>query len=87
MKRYLLVGTMIFSSIALADLEHIPGQGEIPSRQKLSLSRGCFDEIDNKGCGRPGDDHEVFIACLDDNRDELSINCQSFIERLYGKRK
>lgn len=87
MKKYLLTGALLFSFVALADLEHIPGQGASPSKQKLSLSRGCFDEIDNKGCGRPGDDHEVFIACLDENKDDLSTNCQSFFERLYGKRK
>ena len=87
MKIYLLVGALIFSSVALADLEHTPGQGESPSKQKLSLSRGCFNEIDNKGCGRPGEDHEVFIACLDENKKNLSTNCQSFVERLYGKRK
>ena len=87
MKIYLLLGSWLFSSVASGNLEHSAGQGQSPSRQKLSLSRGCFEQIETKGCGSPSEDHEVFIACLDNKTDELTNNCQSFFERLYGKRK
>lgn len=87
MKRYLLIGSLVFSTFALADLEHTRGQGETPSAEKLSLSRGCFSHIEEFGCGHPANDHEIFIGCLDENRKNLSTDCQSFFERLYGRRK
>lgn len=87
MKRYLLIGSLVFSAFAFADLEHKTGQGEKPSTQKLSLSRGCFSQIEEFGCGHPANDHEIFITCLDENRENLSTDCRSFFERLYGKRK
>ncbi len=86
MKIFLLTGTLLFSSFSKADLEHKTGQGANPSQEKLSLSRGCFEEIDVFGCGHPRDDHEVFIACLDENKKKLSASCLSFFETLYGKR-
>jgi hypothetical protein len=87
MKIYLVLGSWLFSYVASADLEHIRGQGQSPSGQKLSLSRGCFEQMENKGCGSPGKDHAFFIACLDDETDKITNDCQSFFERLYGKRK
>lgn len=86
MKIYLLIGTLITSSFSYADLEHKTGQGANPSQEKLSLSRGCFEEIEDQGCGHPRDDHEIFIACLDENKTKLSTSCLSFFETLYGKR-
>lgn len=87
MKIILLTGTLLFSSFSYADLEHKTGQGANPSQEKLSLSRGCFEEIDEQGCGHPRDDHEVFITCLDENKNKLSTSCAEFFENLYGKRK
>lgn len=87
MKKIILVAFLILSTSAFADMEHRTGQGEKPSAKRLSVARGCFDEIDTLGCGHPRDDHDVFIGCLDDKREDLSPNCQSFFERLYGKRK
>lgn len=87
MKRFLFILLFVFSSSAFADLEHVEGQGMAPTRQKLSSARGCFQEINHKGCGHPREDQEFFIACLDENKDSLSPSCKSFFETLYGKRK
>jgi hypothetical protein len=87
MKRSMLALVFIFSLSAHADLEHKPGQGEMPLRQKLSVSHGCFNEIDTIGCGHPRDDQEFFIGCLQDHKDELTPSCQTFFERLYGNKK
>lgn len=87
MKQKFFILIILFSTNVLADLEHIEGQGLAPSRQKLSSSRGCFQEIRNFGCGHPREDQEFFIGCLEENKDSLSLSCKSFFETLYGKRK
>lgn len=87
MKRYLFFLFLAFSFSALADLEHVEGQGTAPSRQKLSTSRGCFQEMRNLGCGNPREDQDFFTGCLEENKDSLSPSCKSFFEVLYGKRK
>ena len=87
MKRSMLVLVFLFSLSAQADLEHKPGMGSMPQKQKLSVAHACFNEIDHKGCGHPRDDQEFFIGCLDDNKDGLTPSCQTFFQKLYGKKK
>lgn len=87
MKRLMLVVLFFGTLSAHADLEHIPGQGAMPKSQKLSAARSCFHEIDNMGCGHPRDDQEFFNGCLEEKRDELTLSCQAFFEKLYGKKK
>jgi hypothetical protein len=87
MKCFIRVSLLVFSMSAMADIEHKPGMEGHPSQQKLSIARTCFKEIDNKGCGHPRDDQEFFISCLDETRDELTLSCQSFFQKLYGKKK
>jgi hypothetical protein len=87
MKRYGLLLIMAISFSAFADLEHVEGMGSAPSKQKLSSSRGCFQEIRNLGCGHPREDQDFFTGCLEENKDSLSPSCKSFFEILYGKRK
>ncbi|MCM2349000.1 MAG: hypothetical protein NDI69_03200 [Bacteriovoracaceae bacterium] len=86
MRKIIIVLSVIFSFSTLADMEHRAGQGGQPSLQRLTLSRGCFNEADQLGCGHPREDHEYFIACTQDNRKQLSISCQHFFEKLYGNR-
>lgn len=86
MKKIIIGLSVLFSIAAHADMEHKSGQGEQPSLQKMTLSRGCFTEADQLGCGHPREDHEYFIACVQDNRNQLSISCQHFFKKLYGNR-
>lgn len=87
MKCSMLVAVFFISLSVHADLEHKEGQGSMPKAQKLSVSRSCFKEIDHIGCGHPRDDQEFFMSCLDEKKDELNPSCQSFFEKLYGKKK
>lgn len=87
MKCSMLVLVFLFSYSAYADLEHKPGMGTMPQKQKLSTAHACFDEIDHKGCGHPRDDQEFFIGCLDEYKTELTPSCQAFFDKLYGKKK
>lgn len=87
MKRTMLVSVFLFSLSAHADLEHKAGMGTMPQKQKLSVAHACFNEIDNIGCGHPRDDQEFFISCLDEKKDELTPSCQTFFQKLYGKKK
>lgn len=82
-----LIFTLIFSNLTLADLEHRPGQGTLPKREKLSTAHGCFREIDELGCGHPRDDQEFFISCVHDKQDDLTPSCKPFFETKYGRRK
>lgn len=86
MKVGLMIISIFISINSYGDMEHKPGQGIQPSAEKLSLSRGCFKEMRYLGCGHPREDHGYFIACLANNRDQLSNNCQSFFQRLYEKK-
>lgn len=79
---------LFFGSLSVwAEMEHVPGIGSVPEKQKLSSARACFREIDDKGCGHPRDDQEFFISCLDENKNNLTPSCKSFFHTLYGKRK
>ncbi|WPU64151.1 hypothetical protein [Peredibacter starrii] len=85
--RFLFIMILSFSLNALADMEHISGQGSMPPSKELSASRSCFQEIAEEGCGHPIEDQEYFHTCLSDKISELSSNCQNFFGRLYGKKK
>lgn len=82
----LLFGLLIVN-ISYADMEHKPGIGALPRSAKLSKQRGCFKEITNLGCDHPRVDQVNFKTCLEEKKDQLPVDCQSFFERLYGKRK
>jgi hypothetical protein len=86
MKKIFILLILLLSSIVQADMEHKLGQGALPSPQKLSIARGCFKEIDEQGCGHPKENHEFFISCLEVKGNNLSSNCITFFNRLYGKR-
>lgn len=73
-----------FAFEATADLEHKPGQGGQPLAKKLTLSRGCFHEMENLGCGHPREDQGYFVSCLVDKPGQLTPNCQKFFTKLYG---
>ena len=86
MKNLLIAFGIFISLEAMADLEHREGQGTIPSSKELGVSRACFREIDNLGCGHPLEDQEYFNTCLADQKTTLSSNCQIFFEKLYGSK-
>jgi hypothetical protein len=91
MKNLLRVQTLLiaflFLNISYADMEHKTGIGSTPKREKLMKQHGCFQEITNLGCVHPREDQMIFRSCLDEKNDQLSVECQSFFEKLYGKRK
>lgn len=87
MKSLVFTLFLFISLSAMADLEHKEGMGAPPLKQKLSIARGCFKEINELGCGHPRDDQEFFIGCLEESKDDLTPSCQGFFEKLYGKRK
>ena len=82
-----VIAMMGLSLHAFADMEHTTGQGNAPSTKELSVSRGCFHEIAEEGCGHPIEDREFFNICLSDKMSELSDDCQNFFGKLYGKKK
>lgn len=86
MKATLLISSLLFSTFLMADMEHKPGIGAVPVRQKLTKQRGCFQEIRNLGCGHPREDQTFFNTCLSEKSDQLSSECLTFFEKLYGKR-
>ena len=79
--------TLIFTITSYAHLEHRAGQESKPSNERLSVARGCFEEIRRQGCSHPRDGQEIFNTCLDDKKEMLSDSCQAFFTRLYGNRK
>jgi hypothetical protein len=87
MKVFIYLFVLLLSTSVFADMEHIEGQGQAPSKQRMKFSRACFAEMEELSCGHPREDQEFFTSCLDEKHDSLSLNCQSFFERLYGKRK
>lgn len=86
MKHSFVMLALIFSFSATADLEHREGQGASPTEKNLKASRSCFKEILDQGCRHPSEDREIFNNCLADKITTLSSRCQTFFERLYGKR-
>ena len=87
MKCLILILLFLLSHSAMADLEHKEGQGMMPNKQRLTTAHTCFQEIDNMGCGHPRNDQEFFIGCLEENKDKLTLSCQKFFQKLYGRKK
>ena len=85
--KYLILICLITTLPVYADQEHRTGQEARPSSKEFSFSRGCFQEISKLGCGHPREDQELFNLCLSDKILEVSHSCQSFFEKLYGKRR
>lgn len=86
MKRTFVIFFLLSSFSAIANLEHTEGQGSGPSNKNLTFSRACFQEILDQGCSHPREDRELFNNCLADKLTTLSPSCQTFFQRLYGKR-
>ena len=86
MGRAFVIFLLLTSYSAMANLEHTEGQGSGPSDKKLTHSRACFQEIVDQGCSHPREDRELFNNCLADKITTLSSECQTFFQRLYGKR-
>lgn len=87
MKTYLFTFLIFISMNAVATLEHTPGMEAIPSNERLTTSRGCFQELEQLGCGDPAEDMQHFRYCLDDTYHRLSKDCSKLMQSLYGPRK
>lgn len=87
MKNLLVLLAFLFSVNALASMSHKSGIGAEPSETKKELAHGCFSEALSSGCHSPGEDRQSFRECVRDKLDTFSPECQTFISRLYGRRK
>jgi hypothetical protein len=87
MSKVFLIITLASIPLCWADMEHRPLQGEKPSNERLSLSRGCFQEIRLLGCGHPREDQVFFKTCLQEQQNSLTPVCFNFFHRLYVPRK
>jgi hypothetical protein len=87
MPRIILFITLTSTSFSWANMEHRPLQGEKPSIERLSLSRGCFQEMRLSGCGHPREDQVFFKACLEEHQESLTPLCVKFFNRLYLQKK
>ncbi len=83
MKRLSLILIVMISMVALADMEHRPGQGEPPAALVVNQSRACFLEIQRLGCRHPSEDPAGFPACLDQKLDLLTDPCRTVLAKLY----
>jgi hypothetical protein len=86
MKLIITLMTLFLSFPAMSHLEHRDGQESKPSTERLSVARGCFDEIQDYGCSHPREGQEIFNTCLDQKIEMISLPCQAFFTRLYGNR-
>lgn len=76
---------LFLSTNLMADLEHVPGQGEEIPMTKILKQRSCFRAIQALGCVHPKEDQVLFRTCLDQKREKLGQSCKEFFERLYGR--
>jgi hypothetical protein len=86
MKMFFVMMNLSFSFFASANLEHSSGLGAPPAAEKISISHGCFQEIQVLGCNHPRDGREEFNTCVRDRSDDLTPVCKTFFEKLYGKK-
>ncbi len=68
-------------------MSHKSGIGAEPSETKKVLAHACFSEALASGCHSPREDRHNFRICVRDKMDSFSIECQTFISKLYGRRK
>lgn len=87
MKNFILLVALIFSYNALASMSHKSGIGAAPTVEKKEIAHACFSEALVSGCHSPREDRHNFRICVRDKMDSFSSECQTFISRLYGRRK
>lgn len=83
MKTMLLIGSLLFSIQTYANQDHEPGMEADPGESRVEVTRGCFNDLDQAGCGRPEQNRDHFGECAVDHKSDLKRDCQQLVKKLY----
>ncbi|MFL5810181.1 MAG: hypothetical protein ACJ749_11710 [Flavisolibacter sp.] len=85
MKNIFFALYLLFVMNAKADIEYSPAdvKGKATAAE-ITNNRSCFQELENEGCGNPGDDVKQFRSCMNNVYPRLSDGCQKMMSNLYG---
>lgn len=84
MKKFLILIFAFSLTQANATIEHDPSSLTEPSAQEISKNRACFEELEMKGCGDPGEEVMHFRSCLKDVLPSLTTDCRELMNYLYS---
>ena len=84
MKKIILATGMLLSLTAFADIEYSSMEPAKATSQEISKSRACFNELEEQGCGDPGDDLQQFRSCMNNVYSTLTADCKKLMSELYG---
>lgn len=51
---------------------------------EITRNQSCFREVEDNGCGSPGEDIKHFRSCMKNALPNLSDDCQKMMSDLYG---
>ncbi len=86
MKELILGLALLFAADAMANIDYVAGDDKEPTDEEVSNSRGCFDELEKRGCGDPGENIRAFRSCLHDVFPSLTDSCRKLMTELYRRR-
>lgn len=88
MKHILIALSLLIVMNAKADIDASVDDGKGKATPaEITQSQSCFRELEDEGCGNPGENMQEFRACLSAAYPKLSDNCQKMMSTLYGTKK
>lgn len=85
MKTILIALSLLVVMNANADIEYSAddAQGKATPAE-VTRNQSCFRELEDNGCGNPGEDVKQFRSCMKNVFPNLSNDCQKMMSNLYG---
>lgn len=85
MKTILIALSLLVVMNAKADIEYsaddVKGKA---TPAEISKNQSCFRELEDEGCGNPGENVKEFRSCMNNAFSKLSDDCQKMMSNLYG---
>jgi hypothetical protein len=85
MKHIICALSLMFVVNAKADIDASSDDGRGKATPaEITRSHSCFRELEDEGCGNPGENPKEFKSCLAGTYSKLSDDCQKMMSNLYG---
>lgn len=85
MKTILIALSLLLVMNAKADIEYSADDAKGKATPaEITRNQSCFRELEDNGCGNPGENIKSFRSCMRNVYSGLSDDCQKMMSNLYG---
>jgi hypothetical protein len=83
MKKLFIISSLMLSLTSFATIEHSDMNTSKPTETEVETNRKCFRQLEDEGCGDPGEDIHRFRVCMNNVFPTLTKSCQKLMTDLY----